>query len=425
MVSPKAAGNQLRDWRELGLNDTEPLIMHVDLNSCYATIEQQANRLLRGKPVGVAAYDSPGGFIVAASYEAKRRGVSLMRVAEARQLCPDIIILTPDPEKYFDAHRRLRAVLERYTSDVNPKSVDEFVLDFTGSPAIRAGQSLESVGRAIKADIRASLGEHVTVNIGIAPNRFLAKVAAGLDKPNGMNLIRAPDILNLYGQLDLMDLPGINRRYKTRLNLAHIFTPLDLLGTPMHTLKHQVFHSIVGYYWHLRLRGWEVDAARLATRSFGNDYAVGNKTADPDEILRLLMKLAEKTGRRLRAHGYQAHGATLAIGFENRTYWHKSRRTSHALYATQDIFKQLARLLSEANIDSKVVHLSIAVFNLAAADPVQLGLFDGTKLDTRSLAIAADAANDRYGEFTLVPASMAGMDKIIIKRVPFGSVRDL
>lgn len=409
----------------LPFNDVEPLVMHVDLNSCYAIIEQQANRLLRHKPVGVAAYASPGGFILAASYEAKRKGVTLMRVREAKQICPDIIILTPDPEKYFDAHRRFRAVLEKYTSDVTPKSVDEFIVDFSGSQAVREGRSLVDVGRQIKRDIKDALGEYVTVNIGIAPNRFLAKVAAGLDKPDGMDVVRASDIYNLYGQLDLMDLPGINRRYRARLNVAGIFTPLDFLETPMPKLKKEVFKSVVGYYWYLRLRGYEVDSARFATRSFGNDYAVGDKTSDPEKIARLLMKLCEKTGRRIRRHGYQAWGVSLGLGFENRAWWGRSHRVKAPLYSTQDIYLAVMRLFGQVEIPARVVHINIAVFDITSVDPVQLGLFDDTRLDTRSLARASDIVNDRYGEFTLTPALMANMQDTIIKRVPFGSVRDI
>lgn len=203
------------------------MIMHVDLNSCYAIIEQQANRLLRHKSIGVAAYTTPRGFIIASSYEAKRQGIKLMRVQDAREIDPNIIILAPDPEKYFDAHRRFRAVLERYTDLVTPKSIDEFIVDFQGSRMVNEGYDLVDVGYRIKKDIKDILGEYVTVNIGIAPNRFLAKVAAGLDKPDGLNVITATGINNVYGQLNLMDLPGINHRYKVRLNLAQIFTPLD------------------------------------------------------------------------------------------------------------------------------------------------------------------------------------------------------
>lgn len=410
---------------DLRLNDIKPQVMHIDLNSCYAIIEQQANPLIRGKPVGVAAYDSPGGFIVASSYEAKRRGVKLMRVREARAICRDIVILTPDPEKYFDAHRRFKAVLERYTERITPKSIDEFVLDFTGHANVQKGQSLASIGRQIKQDIAKSLGEYVTVNIGIAPNRFLAKVAAGLDKPDGLDIITAKDIHAVYGYLDLLDLPGINHRYKARLNMANIFTPLDFLEAPMFKLKKEVFKSVVGYYWYLRLRGYEIDAETFKTRSFGNDYAVGDKTSDPDKIARLLMKLCEKTGRRLRKHGYQAHGLSLSISFENNTWWSKSHRTGGILYSTQDIYLNIMKLFRQIDIPARVTHIRIAVFDVTSVTPLQLGLFDDTRLDSRSLAYAADIINNQYGEFTVVPAVMANMQGTIIKRVPFGSVRDL
>jgi DNA polymerase IV len=410
---------------DLQVNNEKPLIMHIDLNSCYAIIEQQANPLIRGKPVGVAAYDSPGGFIIASSYEAKRLGIKLMRIREAREICKDIIILTPDPEKYFDAHRRFKRVLEHYTSDITPKSVDEFVVDFKGSRAIQEGRDLRDVGRQIKHDIKEVLGEYVTVNIGIAPNRFLAKVAAGMDKPDGMDIIRGKDIWSIYGQLDLMDLPGINHRYKARLNLEGIFSPLDFLEAPMIKLKKAVFKSIVGYYWYLRLRGYEVDAEQFKVRSFGNEYALGDKTNDPQKISRLVMKLCEKTGRRLRKHDYLAHGISLWISFEDRSWWGRSKRSKAPLYSTQEIFLSASRLLQQVEFPARVTHLHIAVFDVSPANPVQTGLFDGTRLDTRSLAIASDKINDKYGEFTITPAQMANMQDTIIKRVPFGSVRDL
>jgi len=410
---------------DITLNVTQPLTMHIDLNSCYAIIEQQANPLIRHKPVGVAAYTSPGGFILASSYEARARGITMMRVRDARALANDIVILPPDPEKYYDAHRRFRTILERYTSDVTPKSIDEFVVDFTGSEAVRTNSDLISVGCQIKEDIRREIGEYVTVNIGIGPNRFLAKVAAGLNKPDGLDVITSDNLRETYRHLTLMDLPGINRRYKARLNLAHIFTPLEFLDAPIHKLKHEIFRGIVGYYWYLRLRGYEVDATKFGVRSFGNEYAVGDKTRDIEKIERLLMKLCEKTGRRLRKHGYEARGVFLGLGFEDRTWWGKSKRVRDCIYSTQTIYTHTAKLLRSIEFPTRVTHISIAVFDVRSSQPTQLGLFDGTKLGTRSLVKAADTINDRYGEFTIVPASMANMQDTIIKRVPFGSVRDV
>jgi DNA polymerase-4 len=303
---------------EMGINIEEPLIMHIDLNSCYAIIEQQANRLLRYKPLGVAAYTSPGGFIIASSYEAKRQGIKLMRIRDARSIDPKIIILAPDPEKYFDAHRRFKRVLERYTDLVTPKSIDEFIVDFQGSQAVQQGISLEEIGYKIKDEIKKSLGEYVTVNVGIGPNLFYAKLAAGMDKPDGLTIIRGEDIYNVLGQLDLLDLPGINKRYRARLILdGDIRKPLDFIEAPLHTLKGPVFKSINGYYWYLRLRGHEIDAERFPIRSFGNDFAIREWTYEREPITRYMMKLAEKTGRRLRKHRFQAHAVYLGLAFEH------------------------------------------------------------------------------------------------------------
>lgn len=116
------------------INRELPMIMHIDLNCCFAIIEQQANRLLRGRPVAVSAYGTPRGMVLASSYEAKALGVKLgVNNAEARKLAPGIVILTPDPPKYREAHRRFKELLLEFTPDVTPKSIDEFVLDFSGS----------------------------------------------------------------------------------------------------------------------------------------------------------------------------------------------------------------------------------------------------------------------------------------------------
>ncbi|HEX6483054.1 MAG TPA: hypothetical protein VF043_29775 [Ktedonobacteraceae bacterium] len=215
---------------DLLLNKARPLIMHIDLNSCFATIEQQANPLYRCKPLAVAAYDTPRGMVIASSYEAKAKGIKLgVNVAEARAIDPNVIILMPDPAKYREAHKRFREVLSDYTSSVVAKSIDEFVVDLQGSPAIREGRDLIDVGYEIKHRIKDHLGSYVTVNVGIGTNRFWAKTAAGLNKPDGLNVMSADNALEIYGKLSLTDLTGINYRYEARLNAAGIHTPLQFL----------------------------------------------------------------------------------------------------------------------------------------------------------------------------------------------------
>ena len=431
-----------RDLIELPVNKAEPLIMHIDLNSCFSTIEQQANPLIRHKPVAVAAYTRDSGIVLAASYEAKTIGIKLgTPVREAKQICPGIIILMPDPPKHREAHQRFKEILTEYTDDVVPKSIDEFVMDFHGSNAIQSGRAMEEVGREIKQKIRERMGCYVSVNVGIGTNRFLAKLAAGLHKPDGLDVITHHNLEDIYRQEPLMALPGINRRFKARLMAAGIATPYEMYQASGRYLRDFVFFSKLGYQWHQRLRGWETDNVEWGTKSIGHQYALENRTTDREEIKRLLMKLCEKTGRRLRKHGYVARGINVSLRYisggegdyingwghrmANASYWQRNHKTEQALYSTQEIYQAACHVLQQARFVDKVSLISVHVFNLQACDPEQLGLFDAGKERLKALAEAADEVNDRYGEFSVVPATMASMDKTILDRIAFGNVRDI
>ena len=505
--------------------------MHIDLNSCFAIIEQQANRLLRGRPVGVAAYDTPRGFVLAASYEAKRMGIKLgVNVQEARAMCPGIVITTPDPAKYREAHARFKELMLEYTSDVAPKSIDEFVLDLTGSPILRSGKSMEDIGLEIKDAVRERLGEWVTVNTGIGPNRFLAKYAAGFDKPDGMTRIDWRNLENYFrcrtpqtcasfgapartaketypntvtadrsgqaknsqeagrvlgkpkkpagrcgvcGGMDLTDLPGINTRYKRRLQAYGIMTPLDFLRADRRILEKVVFKSIVGYYWYLRLRGYEIDKFETRRSTIGHQYALPHKTFNRDELARLLMKLCEKVGRRLRKAGLTAGGIHLYLSFVSyqemsgprnsgfiearpepshqdgqsagfssgqagpvqKLWWHQGEKLGYRLYSTESVYRAARSLLGRADIPYKVRGMSITTFDLAPADPEQLNLFDTVQGSTlysqrsfraeRHISDAVDEINNRYGEFVITPATMMDMNGEILDRIAFGNMRDV
>lgn len=435
----KTPARTYADLVELPVNSSEPLIMHIDLNSCFATIEQQANPLLRNKPVGVGAYTRDTGIILAASYEAKRLGIKLgTSVREAREICPEFIALAPDPPKYREAHRRFKEVLTAYTDQVAPRSIDEFVVDFHGSHVVQQGRSLESVGYEIKERIKESLGEYVTVNVGIGTNRFLAKLAAGLHKPDGLDIITPDNIIEIYQSIDLTDLPGINRRFKARLMAAGIANPYEMYQSSGKFLRDFVFFSKLGHAWHQRLRGWEVDAVQWGRKTIGHQYALEHKTTDRDEIKRLLMKLCEKVGRRLRRYGYRAHGVHLSIRYIKQAgvetawgkkwgyrYWQQGHKTPQPLYATQEIYRAAEHLLSTVRFVDKVSQLSITVFDLTADTSDQMGLFEDERMRLNALARAADLVNDRYGEFSVVPAIMADMNKTILDRIAFGNVQDI
>lgn len=411
---------------QLDYNYNPPQIMHIDLNSCFAIIEQQANPLLRHKPVAVAAYDTPGGMILASSYEAKAKGVKLgVNVREARQLAPNICIRMPDPAKYRDAHRRFKHVLLHYTSNVTPKSIDEFVLNLNHSPSLRAGLTMQAIAKQIKQEIKQSLGDYVTVNVGIGTNRFLAKTAAGLHKPDGLDVITGHSLEETYAHMELLDITGINVRYQARLNAAGIYTPLEFLAAPAEFLAKKVFKSRVGYDWYARLRGWEVDNVQWGTKTFGHQYALSHKTTNRRELAKILAKLCEKTGRRMRSSNYNSHGVHLWLRFADYSHWAKGRHTKAEIYATQDIYLHAHRLLNEALIRTYVTQMGVSVYKLTPSRPRQQNLFQGTRLDNHSIADASDAVNDKYGEFTIVPGSMTGTEGAILDRIAFGSVKNM
>src|ERR687897_2564163 len=275
----------------LALNHNPPKIMHVDLNSCFATIEQQSNPLLRGKPIVVAAYDSPRGCVVAPSIEAKEYGIKTgMTVSDARLLYPKVIVRTPDPPKYRWVHLKFRKIFQDYSPDVTPKSIDEAVIDLTHTLSLFKGTVVD-IGKEIKKRFREEIGEWMKCSIGVGTNRFLAKQAAALHKPDGLDIIDHTNVLDIYKRVKLLDLNGINTRFQARLNAAGIFTPMEFYNAPLELLKKQVFQSILGYYWYLRLRGHEIDAIDFKRKSFGNTYALGRQTSDPRELAKLLMKL--------------------------------------------------------------------------------------------------------------------------------------
>lgn len=446
------------------------MVIHIDLNSCFAIIEQQANRLLRGRPVGISAYDTPRGFVLAASYEAKAKMIKLgVNVEQSRTMAPGIVIMTPDPAKYREAHKLFKEVMLEFTPDVVAKSIDEFVLDMNHSPALRqrteAGmnhnEAMLDIGMEMKKRIAENLGEWVTVNVGIAPNKFLAKYAAGFDKPNGMTLIDHVNLRDKYEGMKLVDLPGINTRFRARLRQNGIFNPLEFLEADMNTLKKKVFKSINGYHWYMRLRGYETDTVEFSRKSIGHQHALSNKTTDLGELERLLMKLCEKTGRRLRKNDFYATGIHLYLGFvsdypafdgpssfenmPNIRSWHHGEKVFHRLYSTSDIYEAAKRLLHTAEIPNKVKIMSVHVFGLQPWDPEQLTIFDieQTKTEGRKSKVetvvadlrsagarkrvsdAIDVINNRYGEFVITPAVMLDMQGTILDRVAFGQVKDL
>lgn len=417
----------------VGFNPAPPTVMFIDLNSCFASCEQQANPLIRGRPVAVAAYMTGGGCILAASYEAKVYGVNTgMRVSEGKALCPGLIVLPSDPPKYRHVNREFLALFRSYTPDVFVKSIDEMVLLLANTPALqkRVGdgfsvpEAMRDIGREIKRRITEEIGDSLKVSIGIAPNRYLGKIASGMEKPNGMTLIDKTNYVEQLGKFKAVeDLNGIKHGYGTRLRVYKIQSTLDFYNASIATLK-RAFHSIIGYHWWLRLHGYEADDVMFKTKSIGHSYALYKAYSTDDVRLhQILCQLSEKMGRRMRKNHYQAQGIHLGLLYSSYQYWHLGRKLEEARYSGRDLFGDAMNLLKSApNIPVRTIDVSCHY--LSDLDLRQQYLFE-TDNRKQSIVRAIDTIQDRWGEWSVMPGRMLQMPNKILDRIAFGSVKEL
>ena len=297
-----------------GVNMAVPQIMHVDLNSCFATIEQQARPLLRGKPVAIVNRRTDTTAIITASYEAKAKGVKVgMRLREAKVLCPDIIALESDPSKYRYVYHRLLAIMRDYSAHVTMKSIDEGVIDLRYSSGVIASRGAEAIGYEIKQRLKDEIGVWMRCNVGIATNRFLAKTAASLHKPDGLDVITVDNLHAVLATLTLTDLTGIARRNERRLNSVGIYTPLEFFNADVVTLRRIVFKRVLGEWWYKRLRGFEVDDNETHMGRIGRQYVLERFNLTTEEVLQRLHTLCESVGGRLRSQQLLARGVYVYV----------------------------------------------------------------------------------------------------------------
>lgn len=404
-------------------NSAPSTVMHIDLNSCFASIEQQANPFLRGKPVVVAAFATNGGCILAASIEAKKMGIKTgMRVFEGRKIYPKLTVLPPDPWKYRNVHLKLRKLISGYTDNFVPKSIDEFSLNMEGYPRLKT-ESMAEVASDIKKKIKSEIGEWLTVSIGIAPNRYLAKVAAGLHKPDGLDEINKNNFLDIYSRLKLTDLTGIKERNAARLFSMGIYSVLDFYNAPIWRLK-AAFHSVNGLYWHMRLGGFEIDNIEFGRRSYGNSVAIGANLSKISELSPILARLTEKMCSRLRGAGYRASGVHLALIFKDGSWWHKGRLLKRTCFDSRDFYKAAFRLMVLADPKSPVLNIAVSCFGLSKNSHLQLGLFENV-IKKEELIKSLDLVNEKWGGFTIGSARSFDGAKVVLDRIAFGGVKEL
>lgn len=386
--------------------------MHIDLNSCFASVEQQANPLLRHKPLAVVHIDAPYGCILAPSVEAKLWGVKTgMTLGEGRDRCPILLSRRADPPKYREVHHHFATLLSDYAPQPLAKSIDEFVL------TLPSGSNPQEIAKEIKSRIKKEIGNYLRVSIGVSTNQNLAKLASGLHKPDGFDVIDHANFLDIYKKIELMDFCGINIRNEARLHKVGIFTPLQFYQASRQTLR-SAFESVLGDYWHTRLRGYEVDEVEFQTRSFGQSYVLPHPM-ERAEWYPIMAKLVSKAGRRMREKGYHASGAHVSLRFPDHSHYKIGRTTKNTITTDHSLIAACKNLtLSMPN--KKVKKIAITLFGITKEDYQESLFMDRVK--EKRLVLALDELNARYGDYTISCASLMGSAGHVKDAIAFGKL---
>lgn len=412
-------------------NSERPLVMHIDLNSCFASIEQQARPMLRGRPVAIVNRNTENTAIVTASYEAKRHGVKVgMKFREAAKLAPGLIGIESDPPKYRYVYHKLMDIMKEYSPHVVMKSIDEGVIDFHHTTSRIQARDMRDIGMEIKQRLKDEVGCAMRCNVGIATNRFLAKTAAGLHKPDGLDVIDADNLRTSLASLKLTDLTGIAAHNEARLNTVGIYTPLEFLDADAVTLRKMVFKSICGDQWYARLRGYEVDDTESDVKTIGRQYVLEAYNLPRSDVLQRLHHLCESVGSRLRSQGKVTRGIMVYAKYYGDTprtrgmFWHK-RTLCQLPFSSDQALSMQASLLMLAAPQGAIREIGVTCYHLHDDTDTQLSLFGEQLARERRVTGMVDAINARFGERTVHSANTLGTGFYVKTKVPFGSTRYL
>ena len=379
------------------------IILHVDMNAFFASVEQAVNPALRNKPIAVIG-SKERTVVLAASYAAKLFGVKTgCTVFDARKRCPDIILVTSDPYKYMDTSRRIMAMFERYTPLVEICSIDEAFLDVTGS--LYLFSSAERIAMDIKRDIAQEF--HITCSIGIAPNKLVAKLAANLRKPDGLVVIRPEELPQRLADIPVDEICGIGPRLTAFLQSKGVRTCGQLQQLPRDYLVRRF--GVMGAWMHRAAFGID-DAALVPHGEEEDPKSVGHSMtllADVDtreQIEIHLQHLAEMVGRRMRMGGFS--GKTVAVTLRYSSFTSATQRHTFAEYLRfgHDIFRAARSVLERMPLPEPVRLVGVSVSSLRK-DGYEYPLFPEEQRAC-DLTLALDAINDRYGECTIFPAAL-------------------
>jgi DNA polymerase-4 len=374
---------------------TEP-ILHVDMDAFYASVETIKAPELRGKPVIVGGQGGRG-VVTSASYEARAFGVhSAMPMVRARRLCPQAAFVSNDFASYLDMSKRIREVFESFTPLVEPLSLDEAFLDISGS--VRLFGPPLTIARSIK-DAIGRLGLACTV--GVAPNKFLAKLASTRAKPDGLLVVPHDAVLDFLHPLPVTALWGVGARTGEELQRLGLKTVGDLALVPKRTLERAIGDA-TGAHLHALANGR--DERRVVrdepSRSVGSEETFSRDLDAHDEVLREILRLSDRTAGRLRAKGFCGRTVTLKVRYSNFSTITRSRTMPEEMNTSAEIYQVAKALYLKLSPERPRIRLlGVSLGGLTTGSPQrQLALLEPARAGWGEASTAVDSIRKRFGD---------------------------
>lgn len=378
------------------------IILHIDMNAFFASVEQQSNPELRGKPIAVIGRGRT--VVTTASYEARAFGVKTgMNTWQAKQACPQIIFVIGDNRKYTHTSTEIMAMMREYTPLVEVFSIDEAWMDVTHSLSLFG--SPENIAYQLKARIRHRFG--ITCSIGIAPNKLLAKLASEMKKPDGLTEIKPEDVARTLERMPVKELCGIGRKMERHLLMLGIQTCGELGRYDVDRLTRKF--GVIGTQLHNMGRGIDNSPVVPAeeqddVKSVGHSMTLDRDIESRKDILKYLLQLSEMVGRRARRYEVAGKTVHLTVRFSDFTTIGKQMTRKEHTNQSDEIFDEAVKILDSLEIKQPVRLLGVRITNLCY-QRLQLPLFECERRKVLATS-AMDEVNDRFGSFKVTYGSV-------------------
>lgn len=375
-------------------------IIHVDMDAFYASIEIRDRPELRGLPVVVGGRPEHRGVVAAASYVARTYGVhSAMSSKTALHLCPGLVFIEARHRYYAEISKQIRRIFERYTPVVEPLALDEAFLDVTSSQKL-LGQA-ETIGQCLKTNISSELG--LTASVGVAPNKFMAKLASDLQKPDGFVRVKPNDMQTLLDPLPVTKIWGVGKTGEKHLHRLGITTIKQLRQVPIAVLE-QRFSQWGKHIWYLAHgRDDRPVVPDGEAKTISHETTFYEDIDEYDVLAAVLLSLTEQVGIRLRRHRRFAHTVQIKVRFSDFHTITRARTLQVCTNISQEIRQTAQSLLSGVRKENAtpVRLLGVGVSGLVSGSCVQSDLFEHERSKQRELDETTDRINKRFGSHTL------------------------